>query len=94
MHGLPNYVYNQIKNIIEQFPNYQFKLFGSRARGDYKETSDIDIAIFGIKNNEDEWNIRNEFDKLDIVYTIDLVKITNKTKEELLNAILKEGVDF
>lgn len=94
MHGLPDYVYNQIKNIIEQFPNYQFKLFGSRARGDYKENSDIDIAIFGIINDNDEWNIRNEFDKLDIVYTIDLVKITNKTKEELLNAILKEGVDF
>ena len=42
MFGLSNKIYEQIINIIKQY-NYKFMLFGSRARGDYKENSDIDL---------------------------------------------------
>ena len=48
--GLENKV---IKNIVEILKKYEevesAKIFGSRARGDYRNASDIDIALFGDK---------------------------------------------
>ncbi len=91
--GLSKEVYNKIKDIIKKYP-YTFKVFGSRARGNYKISSDIDIAIFSDISEEDEYKIRDDFDKLDIQYLIDLVFITKDTKKTLLESILKEGTDF
>lgn len=45
-------------------------------------------------DEEKEYEIRNEFDKLNIIYKIDLVFVTKKTKKELLNSIKKDGVDL
>ncbi len=92
--GLEEEVQKQIQNIVNKNNNYKFRLFGSRARGDYKKTSDIDIAIFENVEKEDEYRIRNEFDKLNIIYQIDLVFINAKIKKELLNSIIRDGVDL
>ncbi len=91
--GLSENIYHQILEIIKKY-DYCFKIFGSRARGNYKDYSDIDIAIWKDVKEEDEYNIRNEFDLLEIPYTIDLVFVRNSTKQELLNSIIKEGVDL
>ena len=93
-YGLSEKIINQIEDIIRKYNKYNFKLFGSRARGDYKKTSDIDIAIFKDVDRKDEYRIRDEFDKLDIIYKIDLVFVTDKTEKEFLNSIKKDGVDF
>ena len=45
--GLSEESYNKIKDIVNKYNKYQFKIFGSRARGDYKLASDIDIAVYG-----------------------------------------------
>ena len=92
--GLKDEIYKKIVKIAEDNNEYKFKIFGSRARGDYKENSDIDIAIFENLNKEDEYKIRNEIDLLDIIYKIDLVFIDKKTKAELVKEIRKEGVDL
>lgn len=47
-YGLPEEVYNLIKKIINNNPKYNFKLFGSRAKGTYKNNSDIDLAVHRI----------------------------------------------
>lgn len=91
--GLSKEIYENIRAIVKKY-NYCFKIFGSRARGDYKNYSDIDIAIFEDVTEDDEYNIRNEFDLLNIPYTIDLVFINSKIKQELLDSIKKEGVDL
>lgn len=91
MFGLSNEIYSKIIEIIKKH-NYNFFIFGSRARGDYKKNSDIDIAIEGIINEKDEMSIRNDFDMLQISYTIDLVFIYKTEKEELLKSIKKEGI--
>ncbi len=93
-YGLSEKVINQIENIVKKYNKYNFKLFGSRARGDYKKTSDIDIAIFKDVDRKDEYRIIDEFDKLDIIYKIDLVFITDKIEKEFLNSIKKDGVDL
>lgn len=93
MFGLSEKIYKQIIEIIKQY-NCKFVLFGSRARGDYKENSDIDIAIFGKIDEKIEYSIRNSFDLLNIPYTIDIVFVDKGIKEELENSIKKEGVEL
>ena len=51
--------YNEIESLIgtltEQFPNYAFILFGSRARGNNHKYSDYDIGVYsksGLNHNE------------------------------------------
>ena len=92
--GLPEDTYNKIEKIVKENKKYKFKIFGSRAKNTYKNTSDIDIAVFENLPEDDEYKIRNEFDLLDIIYKIDLVFINVNTKKEFLNEILKEGVDI
>lgn len=90
MYGLSKEIYEKIINITNKY-KCEFILFGSRARGDYKINSDIDIAIKNVKEN-DIYKIQNEFDLLDIPYTFDLVFIKENTDKELLISIKKEGV--
>ena len=37
--------YEKIRKVIEKYNEYTFNVFESRARGDYSETSDIDIVV-------------------------------------------------
>lgn len=90
MFGLSKETYQKIMNIIKKY-QYEFILFGSRARGDYKANSDIDIAIKEVKE-EDICKIQNEFDLLDTPYTFDLVFIRENTNKDLLISIRKEGM--
>ena len=92
--GLTDEVYNLIKKVIDNNPQYKFKIFGSRVKGTYRDTSDIDLAIFENLNKKDEYKIRNEIDLLDIIYKVDLVFVNKDTKKELLDSINSEGVDF
>lgn len=92
--GLEDDIYIQIKEIVNRNKKYCFKLFGSRARGDYREISDIDIAIFENASKEDQYKIRDDFDQLNIIYKVDLVFIDSTIKKELLHSIKRDGVDF
>lgn len=92
--GLSNEIYLQIKNIIKKYNKYEFKIFGSRARGDFKNTSDIDIAVIGQVSKEDEFAILNEFDLLEIPYTVDVLFVNKIQKIELLNSIKLDGKEF
>lgn len=90
MYGLSKEIYEKIITVIKKY-DYEFILFGSRARGDYKNNSDIDIAIKDVKE-EDIYKIQNDFDLLEIPYTFDLVFIKENTKKDLLVSIKSEGV--
>jgi len=93
MFGLSEKTYKEIIDITKMY-ECKFILFGSRARGDYKENSDIDIAVEGNINEKMEYSIRNKFDLLNIPYTIDIIFLSKETKEELKEAIKKEGVEL
>ena len=92
--GLSEELYKKIKTVFDKFTKYQFKIFGSRARGNYKNSSDIDIAVFGMVTEQDEFLILNELDLIDMPYTIDIVFMNKIGKQGLIDSILKEGVDF
>lgn len=94
IYGLEEDIIKKIISITKKYPKLIFKLFDSRARGDFKTTSDIDIAIFEEVNRDIEYKIRDDFDKLEIIYKIDLVFVNNKTNIELLESIKRDGVDL
>lgn len=67
-------------------------LFGSRARGDHREKSDIDIAILCNNSTEKEWdNIMNIIEDADTLLKIDCIKFDkDKISQDLYNNILKD----
>ncbi len=89
-----------IKDIIEILKRYKevesARIFGSRARGDYKKASDIDIALFG-ENLTFFINTKifYEIDDLYLPYKIDLINFNSIGSEnKIKDNILKEGVEF
>ena len=92
MYGLSEETYNKIMDVVKKYEEYTFKIFGSRARGNYKPNSDIDIAVEGNINTDAEYKILNDFDLIDMPYTVDIVFIKNITKEEFIESIEREGV--
>ena len=62
-------------------------IFGSRARGDYRANSDIDIAVMDSISTEKKYKIMNEIDLIDCIYKIDLVFMQDIKNLEFINAI-------
>jgi predicted nucleotidyltransferase len=83
---------DSIINFAKKFNLNKVVLFGSRARGDNKPRSDIDIAIWMDGNSFDKANVLNEIEEIETLLKIDLVIIDDNTENELLNSIINEGV--
>jgi nucleotidyltransferase substrate binding protein (TIGR01987 family) len=81
-----------IEEIIELAKKHQIKqviLFGSRARGDYHRTSDIDLAVKGGDA------IRFALDTDECTSTLleyDIVNLNKPVQQSLLQSIKKEGL--
>ncbi|MBB6450053.1 hypothetical protein HNR44_002031 [Geomicrobium halophilum] len=68
-------------------------LFGSRARGDYHKSSDIDLAIFTINSSHSQQNLMEQsIYELPTPLKIDVVFISRLSKEKMISNILKESV--
>lgn len=92
MYGLSESIIKEIKNITNKHKNISFLIFGSRTRGDYKSTSDIDIAILDKVSSEERYEIMNDFDLLNIIYKIDLVFVHDIKNNKFIDTIKKEGI--
>lgn len=91
MFGLSDEIINKIKNVgIKN--NIEIYIFGSRARGDYKYNSDIDIVIKEYIMQDKEYRILDDIDKIDTEYKIDVVFIQNVKNKQFLNSIEKESI--
>lgn len=66
-------------------------LFGSRARGDCHDRSDIDLAIFGMPAGQ-QARFALAVDELPTLLKFDLVFITPDTNPHLIDEIEKDGV--
>lgn len=93
-YGLSKEVYEKIKKVIDNNREHKIVLFGSRARGDFKETSDIDLAVLSDITRDEQYKIMNEIDLLDIIYKVDIVFVDSNTKAELIESIKRDGVEF
>ena len=70
-----------IKELGEKYAVKKIVLFGSRARGDHKPTSDIDLAIFTSREYDEKGSLASEIDDLDTLLKIDVAFITPDTDE-------------
>lgn len=97
MFGLTDKSYRIIKEILSELPQIeQAIIFGSRAMGNYKKGSDVDIAIKG-KNIDPQLVIKlntllNE--EMPLPYFFDIVHFEKLNNEKLKEHIKKEGKLF
>ena len=64
-------------------------LFGSRARGDCTERSDIDLAVCGGDFDALYWDVRENIHSL---LTFDIVNFDSDISEDLKREIARDGV--
>ena len=95
--GLDEKIVENIIKILEKYEEVESaKIFGSRARGDYRKASDIDIALFGNHiTSSINTQIFYEIDDLYLPYKIDLINFNSISQEnKIRDNIVKEGVEF
>lgn len=80
-----------IIKILKKYDVEKAVLFGSRARGDNRENSDIDIAFY-TDNKEVFHFLKDEMDQIDTILKIDLFDAKNIKKQPLLDGIKKDGI--
>lgn len=83
----------QMLNVL--FPGATIYLFGSRARGNYKPASDIDLALDTGKrvSSLEIAKAKNVLEALNIPQTIDLVDL-HSISPEFRSIIAKEGIEW
>ncbi|MBR1616655.1 nucleotidyltransferase domain-containing protein [bacterium] len=61
-----------IEKILDKYEDYHFFYYGSRVKGDFYKTSDLDILIKGQKEMplSKLEEIKEEFDKSDLPYIV------------------------
>lgn len=93
-YGLGDNTFFKIINVFNKYSRIIDKviLFGSRARGDFKSTSDIDLAIKFRERHDQLYKIIDELSQLNIIYTFDVVDYDKISNERLKDYINIEGV--
>ena len=87
--GLKKALIDEIISLAKQYGVEKLILFGSRARGDYKERSDIDLAFFGGDASRFILSVDED------TYTLlkfDIINLQGSVQEELRMSIEREGV--
>lgn len=80
---------NEIIDLAKKYHIGKVILFGSRARGDNKERSDIDLAVTG--GNVTEFRLAVD-DEIRTLLMFDVVNLDEPVQKPLLQAIESEGV--
>lgn len=87
--GIPEAVLIQIISAGRRFAT-RVVLFGSRARGDHRPRSDMDIAFYGTDTGY--LAFAEAMEQLPTLLEFDCVHITEHTSPELVHNIQKEGI--
>jgi predicted nucleotidyltransferase len=93
MFGLKDEIIEGIRNVFIRYPEVKRAvIFGSRARGDYKYNSDIDLAVYCEGNIPSELWL--DLDEASGIYKIDVVDMTSLSNEKLRQQIEEQGVEI
>lgn len=89
---------SDIEKINSVFANYseidKVILYGSRAKGNYQNSSDIDLSIVGEIDLDKILKIETKLDDLLLPYQIDLCVLKKIENSDLLDHINRVGVVF
>lgn len=92
--GISEQSYQRMMNVLSSYKEVEkVIIFGSRAKGNYKRGSDIDIAIVGEKSTPRlAWDIAGRLNESEpIPYFIDVVDYNSLTNTELKAHIDRVG---
>lgn len=94
--GLPDRTRQTIYGILRNYPNLERAvIYGSRAVGNYRPGSDIDMTLFG--EHLDIYDLRHiaeDLDDSDIPYLVDLSIFADISNPDLKDHINRRGQDF
>ncbi len=96
-HGLPENAARKICRVLARYPEVaQAILYGSRAKGNYRHGSDIDLTLRGgaALTQGVLYKIIQEIDDLDLPYTIDLSIFADIHDPAVIEHIQRVGVVF
>lgn len=85
-----------IQNVLKLFPHLKKAIiYGSRAKGNFRPGSDIDLSLQGNNlNYQDLVAIENCLDELLLPYTIDLSIYDLIDNSDLIDHIDRVGIEF
>lgn len=95
--GLKEATRQKICGVLARYPQVdQAILYGSRAKGDYKNGSDIDLTLFGGDDltMNTLYKIMDEIDDLLLPYTFDLSIFKHISDQDVVEHIQRVGVVF
>ena len=87
--GIREQVIKEIIDFAKKYDVEKVLLFGSRARGDFKRTSDIDLAVSGGDFDRFALDVDEETTTL---LMFDIIDLDREMQPELRESIEKEGV--
>lgn len=90
-YNIPDKVLHDIRHFGSLYHANKIVLFGSRARDDARERSDIDIAVYGM-DEKNHSSFVNAIDDLDTLLDFDIVFISESIPTALLTNIQKDGI--
>lgn len=95
MSGLEDHLLSQIIEIFRKHEEVlEAKLFGSRAKGNYSQVSDIDIALFGPVDSFLQGRIFLDLEEIKTVYQFDLQVYNLIENEDLKSHIDRVGISI
>lgn len=94
--GLSEDVVAKIRAVFQSTPGVEkVVLYGSRAKGNYREGSDIDLTLFGQQLTYPLLvKLEAQLEELLLPYTFDLSLFSHLENEDLINHIDRVGRDF
>ena len=92
-YGIRNNLYNEMLQLFEKENISRVFLFGSRSRGDYENSSDIDLAVIFDTDEIDNYiKLFTKLEELNTLYKFDVIDFDKITNDKLKDEILKDGV--
>jgi predicted nucleotidyltransferase len=95
VYGLPDKAIERINAVFLQYPAVEKTvLYGSRAKGSYRNGSDIDLTLFGEIPFKELLHIENDLDDLLLPWMIDLSIFSHIDNSSLIDHITRIGAVF
>jgi predicted nucleotidyltransferase len=94
--GLDQMTIHKIRSVFLKYPQIQdVMLYGSRAKGNYREGSDIDLSIKAPSlTTKDLLKIENEVEELMLPYKFDLSLFHQIEDPQIIDHIQRVGFSF
>lgn len=95
-YGLNDHTIEKFQKVFQKYPEIdRVMIYGSRAKGNYREGSDIDLSLMGEKiTAETNAKVWRDLDDLNTPYLIDLSVFSLLTSQSLIEHIKRVGKEF